>query len=700
MKLAFTETDPLFWLILFMSLFSLILFFQKSEYSKKLIILIIFRTISILILLFLLFDPRITSISSDDNELIWNIYIDRSLSMSYHSKPSVGSLVSGIDELITRLDKKSIPLNIFDFGSKIDTNWHNGEKNFEDISTNLGLVIDHINQRNNDGLAGSIIITDGQANQGLDVPISDLGNIRPIHIIGVGNSNPLVDISISSINAPPVILKGENAEIEVFVSSYGIVNERVNVTLYSEEKLLGSKILTLSGEGSINTIRFMINPEKTGEIEYKVQVNVLKDEINILNNKQVLPIQVLKNKYRIAIITGAPNFNTRVIKNMLDNDKYIIHHYYLTKNGYSSPLRKFWDTKYDLILFDNNPVINNAKEWESFLRIFAKKILSQKTSFAIFIGNDIERNALSPYLNLMDLELKDPLIELGSDYNWNLSKNWNLFFPLQNNVLINKIKYDFPPLFIDLEIDSSNSTVLANYSISDVKIPLLLLAEKDPLRYMVFTSPSLHHLYYKIQDNYSQDITRHIFKPIFSWLMRTGNGEDFYFRTGKNSYQQGEKVTISGKPVRKTEIADESYIHIFKQGEKVNSKPMTYDSNTGSYTGTFWASTAGRLDYEIDMTYSDMSLTVSKGSLQVQESQIETNNVFLNTGPLLRLSESTNGSFQNWSDKLSVINKIDRISNKQISYRKIIMHNNWWVFFIILFLLTFEWAYRRKIGMI
>jgi len=620
--------------------------------------------------------------------------------MSYHSKPSVGSLVSGIDELVNKLDKKSIPFKVFDFGSRIDTNWYNGDKNFADVSTNLGLVIDHINQRNNVGLAGSIIVTDGQANQGLDVQISDLGNKRPIHIIGVGNSNPLVDISILSINAPPVILKGDNAEIEVSVSSYGIQNKRVNVTLYSGEKLLGSKILTLSGEGSINKIRFMIKPDKTGEIEYRVQVNALKDEINILNNKQILSIQVLKNEYRIAIITGAPNFNTRVIKNMLNNNQFKIDHYYLTKNGYSSPLRKFWDTKYDLILFDNNPVINNAKEWESFLRIFAKKLLSQKTSFAIFMGNDIEKDALSSYLYLMDLDLKKPLIQLGANHNWNLSTNWNSFFPLQKNDLINKINYDFPPLFIDLEIDSSNSTVLANYSISDVKIPLLLLAEKDPLRYMVFASPGLHHLYYKMQDKYSQDITGQIFKPLFSWLMRTGNGQDFYFRTGKNSYQQGEKVTISGKPVRQTEIADEAYIHIIKQGEKVNSKPMTHNSNTGFYMGTFWPSMAGRLDYEIEMIYDDRSLIVSKGNLQVQESQIETNNVFLNKEPLLRFSESTNGSFQHWSDRLSIINKIDRKSNKQKSYTKIIMHNNWLVFFIIMFFLTFEWLYRKKIGMI
>ena len=55
----------------------------------------------------------------------------------------------------------------------------------------------------------------------------------------------------------------------------------------------------------------MINPDKTGEVEYKIQVNALPDEVNILNNKQILPIQVLKNEYKISIITGAPNFNTK-----------------------------------------------------------------------------------------------------------------------------------------------------------------------------------------------------------------------------------------------------------------------------------------------------------------------------------------------------------------------------------------------------
>lgn len=641
-----------------------------------------------------------TVIGSNNRSLNWNIYIDQSLSMTYHSSPSIKSLESGINKIIAKLEKKEIPLKIFGFGSKIDPHWVNGEKIYTDASTNIGQVINHMNQNYGIGLAGSVIITDGQANQGVGIPISGLGNMKPIHIIGVGDKDPLVDIAILSINAPPVIIKGENAEIDVLVSSYGIVDQRVNVTLHSYGRLLGSKVLMLSGEGSINECKFMINPEETGEIEFKVQVNALPDEINIQNNKQVLPIQVLKNEYKIAVITGAPNFNTSIIKNMLKiNEKFEIDHYYPTKNGYSSPMKQFWDVRYDLILFDNHPVKQNAKEWESYLRIFAKKLLSQKTSFAIILGNDVDKKVLSSYLNLMDFNFKEPLIQLGSEHNWNFSKNWDIYFPFQNDALIKSIQSNYPPLYVDLEIDSLNSIVLANFLISDVSVPLIQLAEKLPLRYMVFSSPDLHQLFYKTQNKDNQNLTIEIFSPLFSWLMRTGNGQDFYFRSGKNSYQQGEKVTIIGKPVRETEISDEAYMHIYSQGTKINSKPLVYDSKTGFYKGHFWASKTGRLDYDIELIYGDRSLIVSKGNLQVQESQIEINHVFLNKGPLVQLSEMTDGSFHHWSERLSVLNKINRQSDNQKSYRRIIMHNNWWVFFLILSIFSLEWLYRRKIGM-
>ena len=84
-----------------------------------------------------------------------------------------------------------------------------------------------------------------------------------------------------------VIIKGENANLEDAISSHGTSNQRLNITLYEGSKLLGSKVIPASGQGGIDRIRFMINPDKTGEIEYRVQVNALPDEINIKNNKQI-----------------------------------------------------------------------------------------------------------------------------------------------------------------------------------------------------------------------------------------------------------------------------------------------------------------------------------------------------------------------------------------------------------------------------
>ena len=701
MNFNFSNPSELFWLVSFLSIVAIIISFHKIINYRQITSIIILRVVSIIILLFLLLDPRLTIINKNNRELGWNVYIDKSLSMSYHSNPSVGTLRSGIDYIINKLNKKNIPLNIFSFGSDLDTNWVNSKKDFKDGSTNIGQIINHANSYKNNLLAGSIVFTDGQINEGPEINILDIDNLKPVHIVGVGDNNPLVDVYINSIDAPPVIIKGENANLEVAISSHGTSNQRLNITLYEGSKLLGSKVIPASGQGGIDRIRFMINPDKTGEIEYRVQVNALPDEINIKNNKQIVPIQVLKNEYKIAIITGAPNFNTQIIKkNLSKNTKFKIENFVFEKDKYSIPLKSFWDTKYDLILFDNHPVKLNSKEWESFIRIFAKKLLSHKSSFAMFVGHDVNKKVFDSYLNLMDLSIKESLIDLGSEYNWVLNKNWDLSFPLQKINFVDRQLNDYPPMGISLEIDSTEATVLANFSISKVNIPLILIAEKSPLRYMVWSSPDLHKLFYKTQNNDYQDLSNKLLTPLFSWLMRTGNDQDFYFRSGKNSYQQGEKVKIIGKPVMETKRAKEGFLHIYSNDIKINTKPISFDMKSNMYKGEFWASKSGRLDYKVELIYGDKPLIVSEGSVQVQESQIELNHVYLNKEPLNKLADATKGSFQDWDNRNSVINKVNSKSVNEITQSRIIMHNNYWVFILILMLLTFEWILKRNKGMI
>jgi len=703
LKITLSDPNNLIWILIILSLGTLFSSYYNRLIYKDIKVIILIRAVCISVLILLFFDPRINISKTNNIDLSWNIYIDRSSSMSNHSNHSVASLSSGIDEITNQLNKKNILFNTFGFGTDIDTNWSDGDRKFQDVSTNIGQIIHHMRSNDNgNSLAGSIVFTDGQINQGSEIITTDLNLIKPIHVVGIGNDNPLVDIAIQSIDAPPFIIKGENAEIEVRIISYGNIDQKLNITLYSNKKLLGSKVINIEGQGSSNKVRFMINPEQTGKINYIARVNALPDEVNILNNKQVIPIQVLKDQYKVAVITGAPSFNTLIIKNILSsNEKFEIDHFYYQNEKYSQSLKNFWDTKYDLILFDNQPINENAKEWKSFIRIFAKKLLSQKSSFAIFIGNDTNLEVLDSYLTLMDLNLKEPLIELGGNFNWNFTNNWDEFFPFKDSKFINKNKNDYPPLFVNLEIDSSaNSSVLAEFMITEVSIPLITIAEKSPLRYMVWSSPDLNQLFYKTQMNENKYLTDQILKSLFSWLMRTGDGKDFYFRSAKNTYQQGEQIIISGKPVNKLENARDGYVHVYHKDKKINTKPLIFDKSTGLFEGKFWASKAGRLDYDIEIIYGDQVLIVSKGDVIVQESKIELNNVFLNKDPLLKLSEVTDGAYYDWDNRHLLLNDVNKKTKKKIISSELILHESWWLYFFILLILTIEWVLRKKYGMI
>ena len=118
----FSYPDQLFWLafiaIVVTALFAYKWFFK----SKKLRLIFIFRILIFLILLLIYLNPSITRTDSTENNLFWNIYVDKSLSMSYHSSPSINSLLLGMDDIIKRINKRDVPVKIYTFGTEVDTN--------------------------------------------------------------------------------------------------------------------------------------------------------------------------------------------------------------------------------------------------------------------------------------------------------------------------------------------------------------------------------------------------------------------------------------------------------------------------------------------------------------------------------------------------------------------------------------------------
>ena len=110
MNFEYSNISYLFWILLIIS--SIVIYFGYKDiiHFKKLRLLLLVRVFSIAFLLFLIVDPRFNFSFSNIKKLPWNIYIDKSLSMAYHTKPSSVALSSGIDQIISTINEKKFKI--------------------------------------------------------------------------------------------------------------------------------------------------------------------------------------------------------------------------------------------------------------------------------------------------------------------------------------------------------------------------------------------------------------------------------------------------------------------------------------------------------------------------------------------------------------------------------------------------------------
>tara|TARA_Y100001970_G_scaffold90628_1_gene114323 strand:+ start:6258 stop:8207 length:1950 start_codon:yes stop_codon:yes gene_type:complete len=634
---------------------------------------------------------------------VWNLYIDKSLSLNYYKQPSNNALIKGLSNFADGLKNKNIHFNIYSFGNELDTLVNIDSLNIDANSTNIGLVFENLSSNYDDNIAGGIIFTDGQVNQGpLLSRFSDYTRI-PIHIIGIGDTIPMLDVAIQSVDIPSISVKGEEVNIDVKISSVGNLEERVNVTLFNEnDKLIGSKLIKVFGMESEEDVRFQIKPDKIGKNSYLVKCSALSDEINIVNNRQYFTMHVMKDEYNIALITGAPNNNTRYIKDHLSNSKNNnIDHFIYVNNQYKPALKEFWKNNYEVIIFDNNPTYLNKNEWNSFLRVFTKKLISQNSSFFIIPGPEIDFNAISNYLEIIDLQASEIKENNRDSQEWNFNKSWENKFSFEDAKLYSKNGI-LPPQYPAFQLEKSSlNNNYADYNYDEKHNSLIIMGEKKSLRYALWNSLDLASIKLNLLNTKNSFLIDNSLNKIFNWLMKKSGNQEFVFRTDKNSYQQGEEVLLTGKSLDfNDDVIHEGTVELFYDDKFLGSKPLYLDLDKNEYRSRFWAPKPGKIRYFIKINKGLESYQVSSGNFEVQESHIELNRIFLNKEKLNSISNSSGGLFKLWEnrkDLLGEISNINKTENYTLKYR---LRYNYWFLSLFFFILTVEWFLRRKIGLI
>ena len=175
---------------------------------------------------------------------IIRIFFDNSVSSGYHQSVSRESLLNGYEDLLRSLEGLSFDtplepaIEVFSFGESVQPlDGSPLNLNLDESATDISSVLSTATETVGDEhLNAIIIVTDGQTTVGAD-PLGHVLKHIPIHTIGIGEPMRMVDIRISKVKVPTVVIKGETVLAEVTIESFGEIDQRVHVSFEKEGRL-------------------------------------------------------------------------------------------------------------------------------------------------------------------------------------------------------------------------------------------------------------------------------------------------------------------------------------------------------------------------------------------------------------------------------------------------------------------------------
>jgi len=294
------------------------------QISKSLkIILIISRSIALILLLALIFEPLLTLTRKFTIKPVNLIFVDNSRSISFKDQFNRKEIIKNF----LNDAKKNNLLNqskIFSFGSNIKEH-NNSELNqlkYNDGSTNFTNIFNKIKNLNSD-ISTITILSDGVITDG-DNPIYMIENSDiPIFTIGLGDSTQKKDIELTNVLHNEIIYANTETSILTTIRQKGFDNQKVSVSFYEENKLIDIQEINF-GNDEIKTVSFKYLPKESGEKKLSVYVSVLNGEFSKENNRKIFFVNVLSDKIKIGLVSGYLSPDVSFIKNSLLSDTNLV----------------------------------------------------------------------------------------------------------------------------------------------------------------------------------------------------------------------------------------------------------------------------------------------------------------------------------------------------------------------------------------
>ena len=222
--------------------------------------------------------------------------------------------------------------------------------------------------------AGIVLLTDGINTEG--PPLAEAAEYArrrgvPLFPIGLGSDQPVRDLKLSDLLVDDVVFVDDVVNFECKLTATGFEGQKVPVLLRQKDKpaVLAKMDVTVGPDGQPQPVRLSFRPTEAGQFEFVVEVEPQDAELQVENNRQTRTVQVRKEKIRVLLVEGYPNYEFRYLRNMLQRDETIALNTVLQNADLDHaqqdasalrafPLRRDELFDYDVVIFgDVNPAL-------------------------------------------------------------------------------------------------------------------------------------------------------------------------------------------------------------------------------------------------------------------------------------------------------------------------------------------------------
>lgn len=672
---------------------------QTSQLLK--IVLISARSIVLVLLLMLIFEPVLTVTNTEEHKPIIPIFIDNSSSI-INDDPSFQNKIKNLVEDIPSTE--NLEYEFYFFSGDVAKVGKDSVKMLSNNGalTNFQNIFEKL-KSDERYLTSAVIVSDGIINDGSS-SIYEAEELKfPVYTIGVGDTTKVTDVYINNILNNRFIYKETPTVVAAEISNQNLTGEEVTVSFKENNRIINTQKIFLS-ESGINRVVFDYIPPAEGRQKLTIEVSRASGETNFDNNLRSTFIDVLENKLNILVIGGAPSADfSAVYQSLKSVDEYNPNKYLqINSNEF---LGENFEQKLDsaqVLVFVGFPFENTPDE---LIQKVKSKILEKNLPYFYLLGSNVASINLNSINELLPFTQTITFEEVFLAQPNFIDKNSSLITSEKNG----KLNPDnLPPVAYPnkgFRVKPGSRTI-ATAKVNNIttEFPMIITNNQAGRRSIAFIGGNVWRWKIDSEINDGNFFDQLLYNSI-QWLRVSDRQKKFFVETSKQIYAAGEQVTFIAELYDdKLEPVNEGDISIKISGGGNDYSLKLINTEPGIYTGSINIPQQGDFNYSAEAKLNEVTTAEYEGKFNIGEVDLEKLQTVMNENYLKMLASLTGGTYNYIDESDEVFRKIETLNHNKIketissvTYDPLSLES---ILLILILLLSAEWFIRKKEGML